>query len=107
MSGFERFTVLDPMSSQEVRRRLQDALDAHRALPMTLSPCREDGVTPLRDEPIHEEFHLSDASFKPEEIIYLGRNPHGDTVTIIVKRLDDESSLPATATIVRRRRVTP
>ena len=107
MSGFERFTVLDPMSSQEVRSRLQEALDSHRALAMTLSPQREDGVTPLRDEPIDEEFHLSDASFKPEEIIYLGHNPVGDTITIIVKRLDEESNIPATATIVRRRRITP
>ena len=108
MNGFEHFTVLDPTSSKEVRAKLQEALDTHAALPMTLSPQREDGVTPLRDEPINEEFHLSDASFKAGEIIYLGHNPFGDTITIIVKRSEDELSTPATATIVRRSRaITP
>lgn len=106
MDGFERFIVLDPTSSKEVRAKLQLALDSSASLLMTFSPEREDGITPIRDEPITEEFHLSDASFKAEEIIYLGFNPRGDTITVVVKRRDDESSSPATATIVRRSRAT-
>lgn len=107
MDGFERYTVLDPISSKEVRSRLQASLDTHAALPMTLSPQREDGIVPLRSKPIEEEFLLRDASFKAEEIIYLGHNQQGDTITITVKRNDDTSSTPATATIVRRPRVNP
>lgn len=104
MGGFERFTVIEPATSREVRLLVRDMFDHHQAVPLVLVAEASPGVTPLRETKLAVKLRIDHSSINAEQqlVCYTGTTEEGATMALTVHTAQLPYSPPATATIVGR-----
>lgn len=102
MGGFERFIVIEPATSQKVRRGLRQALDRGTGLPLTLRPDGSERITPLDGRTLTVVFRPDHASYSRERVEFTGKTVDGAEMALTVFVSEMLSSTPAQATLVGR-----